>query len=450
VAFIQQNAGADLSAFLHWWEESGKGKTISTPEGMDAIQIMTIHKSKGLEFKAVIVPFADWDFNGIRNGMRENIIWIEPKIPPFNQIPLLPLKYSSTLSKTLFFEEYLQERVETTVDNLNLAYVAFTRAEEELIIFAPKEAEKEEKKSKDSERKEKYRFMGHLLADVLLADGGVDAVERKAGYEYAEFAGNRGMETRSFVLDDTAESADDASGASEDDDAEGETDRTDVKIHYFEIGADWAPTAKAEKPRSGNTCFVKVGDTMDEDEKPEKATAELVDLNSFASEDYTSRLQQRLNSKGFFEENANRALGTKMHEVLASIATTADVDRAVAQSVRKGILTVDERDAVAAELKRLLASDPLISSWYAPEARVVNEMNILFPSDTSKSALRPDRIIFYEGGRRVVVVDYKFGDRTRKAYVAQVKEYIDAIKAMGYEQVEGYLWYVEREEIVRV
>jgi CRISPR/Cas system-associated exonuclease Cas4 (RecB family) len=81
---------------------------------------------------------------------------------------------------------------------------------------------------------------------------------------------------------------------------------------------------------------------------------------------------------------------------------------------------------------------------------VVNEMNILFPSDTSKSALRPDRIIFYEGGRRVVVVDYKFGDRTRKAYVAQVKEYIDAIKAMGYEQVEGYLWYVEREEIVRV
>ena len=127
---------ADLSAFLEWWDETGVRKTISTPDSQDAIRIITIHKSKGLGFKAVIIPFASWSIDN--EAYKSNIIWSEPKAEPFNQIPLLPLKYSSALLNTIYADDYLKEKLQVYIDNLNIAYVAFTRAEEELIIFAPR------------------------------------------------------------------------------------------------------------------------------------------------------------------------------------------------------------------------------------------------------------------------------------------------------------------------
>ncbi len=125
---------ADLIAFLEWWEESGVKKTISTPESQDAIRIMTIHKSKGLGFKAVLIPFCDWTID----QKAGNILWCEPQIAPFNEIPLLPIPYSSALANSIFAFEYFEEKLHSYIDNLNVAYVAFTRAKEELIAFAPK------------------------------------------------------------------------------------------------------------------------------------------------------------------------------------------------------------------------------------------------------------------------------------------------------------------------
>lgn len=127
------NHTADVSSFLEWWQEYGYRKTISTPDTQDAVRIMTIHKSKGLGFKAIIVPFCDWDMDN-----RADILWCEPHYPPFNQLPLVPVIYSKKMAGTIYATDYFNEKIQAYIDNLNLAYVAFTRAKEELIIYAPR------------------------------------------------------------------------------------------------------------------------------------------------------------------------------------------------------------------------------------------------------------------------------------------------------------------------
>lgn len=135
------NRSSDLDSFLQWWIDSGQTKTIYTPDGQDAIRIMTIHKSKGLEFKTVIIPFCNWDID----HKLTNILWCQPKIEPFNQLKLVPVKYSQKLQNTIFAYEYFDEKLHAYIDNLNILYVAFTRAKENLIAYTPKP--KDEKKS---------------------------------------------------------------------------------------------------------------------------------------------------------------------------------------------------------------------------------------------------------------------------------------------------------------
>ena len=124
---------ADLNSFLTWWKKNGGKQCISTPDNQSAMRIMTVHKSKGLDFKAVLMPFCEWDLD---SRMR-NILWCEPTVAPFNELPLLPIEYGSKLGKSIFAENYFDEQMHLFIDSLNVAYVAFTRAKNELICIAP-------------------------------------------------------------------------------------------------------------------------------------------------------------------------------------------------------------------------------------------------------------------------------------------------------------------------
>lgn len=125
---------SDLDAFLKWWDEAGVSKTIFTPDGQDAIRIMTIHKSKGLGFNVVLLPFCNWEID----HKLTTILWCHPQIEPFSRLHLVPVKYSQKLKNTIFDYEYFDERLHAFIDNVNVLYVAFTRAKNELIVFAPK------------------------------------------------------------------------------------------------------------------------------------------------------------------------------------------------------------------------------------------------------------------------------------------------------------------------
>jgi ATP-dependent exoDNAse (exonuclease V) beta subunit len=98
---------------------------------------VTIHKAKGLQFKAVILPFCDWELSSRSSGTNDTILWCTTEGTPFNSIPLVPIKYKKAVSETLFANKYFEEMIMAYVDSLNILYVALTRAEEAMIIGMP-------------------------------------------------------------------------------------------------------------------------------------------------------------------------------------------------------------------------------------------------------------------------------------------------------------------------
>lgn len=133
---------ADIPLFLEWWEETGKKKPISMPANKDAITIDTIHRSKGLGYKFVIIPYCDWSMT----TKPRSIIWAEPANEYKDAISKFPVEYKDAMGNSVFSEDYYREYVMAHIDNLNLFYVALTRAKEELHIMLPRSATKESKR----------------------------------------------------------------------------------------------------------------------------------------------------------------------------------------------------------------------------------------------------------------------------------------------------------------
>ncbi len=359
---------ADLIAFLEWWDESGVNKTISTPESQDAIRIMTIHKSKGLGFKAVLIPFCDWNIDQ-KSG---SILWCEPQSVPFNEIPLLPIPYSSALANSIFAFEYFEEKLHSYIDNLNVAYVAFTRAKEELIAYAPKG------------EKESLAGIGGLL----------------------HFSINHAAE---YVSDPDAEK-----------------EFISLRNNYveeqlaYDDGIDWIPVVQNE---------INPGE---------------VKMTCYKSVNPDGRLQLRLRNRDFFVGSEERRYGNLMHDILSHIRTVEDVDQAVQLLIYSGEITLEKGVGISNHLNSLLQK-PEIASWFSPDVRIMNEVQILQPDGVF---FRPDRVVF--SGDKVVVIDFKFGQHKQKKYQRQVEQYMSLIRQMGYEQIEGYLWYVELDEMEAV
>lgn len=128
-AFVQ-NETADLARFLEWWENEGFKKSVSVPEDQDAIRVMTVHKSKGLEFEHVIMPFVNWE---LEDKKHSPVLWCED---PFNKLDYIPVRASGKMLNSYFSNYYINEVLHQYVDNLNLLYVAFTRARKALYGFS--------------------------------------------------------------------------------------------------------------------------------------------------------------------------------------------------------------------------------------------------------------------------------------------------------------------------
>ncbi len=131
----------DLGAFLEWWDDNKHKKSLQVSGEVNAAQIVTIHKSKGLQFKYVLIPFCAWDLD--HDNFRDQLLWVKSEKIPFQQAGYLPIKYSSSLKESYFNKYYEEEFIRTYLDNLNLLYVAFTRAEQGLFISAPFPGKKE-------------------------------------------------------------------------------------------------------------------------------------------------------------------------------------------------------------------------------------------------------------------------------------------------------------------
>lgn len=129
---LKTSLSNDLSNFLFWWNENGYKVSVNVNEEVNAIRLLTIHKSKGLEFKAVLLPFVNWKTS--LGGNFLPIIWCIAKSEPFNRFPLLPVRMGNEMKSSEFKQQYCDEKVNNFIDTLNLIYVAFTRAKSILIM----------------------------------------------------------------------------------------------------------------------------------------------------------------------------------------------------------------------------------------------------------------------------------------------------------------------------
>ncbi len=138
---VEEKEGTNISVFLDYWEKKKGTLSVVAPENVDAINIMTIHKSKGLEFPFVVFPYA----NTLIYPRQESKLWLPVAKEHFNDFDELLINkknevpnYSETAEHVFYEENEKQE-----LDAFNLLYVAMTRAVKALYVITQKKSNKE-------------------------------------------------------------------------------------------------------------------------------------------------------------------------------------------------------------------------------------------------------------------------------------------------------------------
>jgi ATP-dependent exoDNAse (exonuclease V) beta subunit len=194
--------GSHLADFLDYWETQKEKISISAPSDPQAITVQTIHRSKGLEYPVVIIPYADWEFvpSAKRDTMWVNLdptddlgIVFEGQSTDSDALKLPPetkwlktgsVQVKSDLERTTksVAAQYQEERERVFVENLNLLYVAFTRPTRKLYVLA-----KEEDFAKVKNPKKVSYWLYHYWEgnEVQSGAGGLAIVDRQTRSQFS-------------------------------------------------------------------------------------------------------------------------------------------------------------------------------------------------------------------------------------------------------------------------
>lgn len=389
------NRHADLNKFLAAWDESIKEKCVPA-ESINSVRVMTVHKSKGLEFHTVILPFCDWTFTG--DG--RNLIWCVPGKAPFDNISLLPINSTKDMAESMYRDDYFDEYLYQIVDNLNILYVATTRAKSNLIMFSDNTQEKDgNKQKKEDDNAPKKSSISDLINCVipnLVIDG--------ATYDDKEKVLRYGTIVPSEDVDKKKEEE------KKDSDKEKE-------LNPFE-----------EKPQPVSLPFSYYDSRIEFRQSNE--------LDRFLATDTEEQQQQK-----YIDE------GKLMHLVLSQIEKKEDLESALNRVLLlTGLITEGTRYEKIKNLLGRALDNPGAATWFNGSYKLFNERSILI-ADSDEKSRRPDRVMIK--GDTAVVVDYKFANK-REEHTEQVKQYVDLLKAIGYKNVSGYVWYVYPNRIESV
>ena len=386
---------ADIASFVRWWNDTGaKKSSISSPEDTDAVQIMTIHKSKGLEFKCVIIPYADWSLD----VTKPSTIWVRPKLPNDVEIsgmpPYLPIGMNNALKDTLYNDDYEQEFDRIVVDQLNKTYVAFTRAVNELYIYA------------QSTKKAESTLIGDYLKRIVPQMYDTKLLDPSE----IEFA----VKKEDIVIDDSGELLTYRMGGV-----------TPEDVRQFKDKSDESESDDKEKIADYHVNT--------------KTELLVTDSEKDAEDDNEVRSDNATESK------ESRRRGRLLHSIMEQVIVADDLPAAIRRMKIAGRLKGKDADEVEAFLKAKIADDK-VAKWFDKDLDVITERTILCSDDKNR---RPDRIVVSKEGD-LEVIDYKFGEQLNDNYnTQQVRRYIKLLREIKaedgspkYRSVRGYLWYV--------
>ena len=281
---------------------------------------------------------------------------------------IVPVRYSSGLTDTIFADDYLGEKYSVYIDNLNLLYVAMTRAIDAIWAFAP-------------DKPSQNNGMALILKEAITGES-----KAKAG---------SGIVLNTFY-------------------------NPGEKV--FEYG---------KIPE--NEVFHREANDLQ--------------AKSYSVTSGTETLRLKLHGENYFSSGRNEVekkinYGKLMHEVFEGIDTSADIPGAVARIVMEGKLPEPEAASLIAKLNSLISVQP-VSEWFKTGNSLIKETDILQPSGVTK---RPDRVILIDG--KAVLIDFKFGEENDH-YTEQIIQYRNLLGEMGYMNIEAYLWYVDKNKIVK-
>lgn len=411
--FIANNS-SDIQSVLDYWNNTLQTKKIES-DRPDGLRILTIHKSKGLEYTNVICPFVDWEYT-----QREELFWCTTDEKPFSELPAIPLDYAKVLDNSVYSHDYNQEHMQKSVDQLNLLYVAFTRASQNLFIIT-----KGDKPMKDGGKKKtttagepSYDHVNQLVCKCITTM----SEQKEVDYDHDS-------EDMDFVKYESPLSLE-------------VNIRADGR-KYYTYGILDVVSGTEDKICDDNVFEAKPGNSSVE------------------------RLYMNYRDHEFRQSNASREftlgddtdtaevmeyiqLGNILHSLMSRIFCEKDIDGALEELVRDGVISnADKTNKLIHICLAKCFANSMVRDWYSDKWTVYNECNILeYDKDLKKVVQhRPDRVIMKEG--ETIVIDFKLKNE-RAEYHDQVRRYINVLRNMGHKNVRGYLLLLIPGRVVKV
>lgn len=155
VTLFTANGESGLSSFLDWWNKEGFDRCLPSADSAKAVQVFTIHKSKGLAFRAVLIPFCNWKLD---DGA--SVFWVPAVGTQYEKLESILVNYSGALAKSSIAHAYFEELLFNNMDAINKLYVATTRAKEHIFIIS-------QGSKPGAKLKSGYKTIGELLTGVI-------------------------------------------------------------------------------------------------------------------------------------------------------------------------------------------------------------------------------------------------------------------------------------------
>ncbi len=393
--YVAVNGNA-IDGFLKAWREADP--KISSPSDPESVRVMTIHKSKGLEFQHVVFPFAE------EIGLfRSEKHWTRPSVEGTELEGITDGVYNVSLRKpsnedSLFRDGSLRELQFQFVDNINTFYVALTRPVRGLTVIASNPPEKvagtvcEFCWTTAAEPVEAppppcgFTDFSQILYAYLYGHGGAlgyggEESENRIAFSKGEIYNYATLERKADTVSELMPG---------------------YPSYPLNLSAEDEGTDVRERGRL-------------------KFSADSIDF--FCDE---ARDEARLN-------------GTVLHGILSEVVTLSDLPDAVRHAFEAGEIDAGQEEEYRNILARRVAAHP---EWFpADGTEVLNETGLI---DTDGQVYRPDRVLVKDG--KVTVIDYKFGEKNRR-YHRQVARYADIYRRMGYSEITPIIWYVLTDEV---
>ena len=381
-----------ITTLLDYWDERLNRKSIPGGE-VKGVKIMTIHRSKGLQWKTVFIPFCDWKIHEAHN-QTSNILWCScDKNPLLCGLPMAAITATKMAAASAFSDKYMDELRNQRTDNLNLLYVATTRAKENLFMWG--------KRAKSDDNLTNPSIM-HLITKTIdrlpcHPVGNIQKNDEEIRYRY-------GSLPRAYENSGKEESSDESMPYTNN------PNRLDVRYITTVLTPRLYPALMNFRQSNASCKFTGYTD----DETPPDTTSKYINI------------------------------GTVLHAIFSAIVTTDDIDRVV-MNLPASMTHTDDGQDLRAKARQLLergCHNPLVADWFSGRYEVLNECAIIERQpDTGKVIeRRTDRVMVSD--KRIIVVDFKFGN-AKSEHAEQVADYMRLLAGMYRgKSIKGFLWYV--------